>query len=92
MSAKSSRHSLISDYLQALGVPHTDEYSEERMKNVPFKTLFGLSKLLAEYGVHSEAYMLEDKSEIVKITPPFLANTAVGEVIVTGLTPTTQSE
>lgn len=88
MSAKSSRHSLISDYLQALGVPHTDEYSEERMKNVPFKTLFGLSKLLAEYGVHSEAYMLEDKSEIVKITPPFLANTAVGEVIVTGLTPT----
>lgn len=44
-------HSLINDYLDALGVPHTSGYSEKRVKGMPFKTLFGLSKLLEEYGV-----------------------------------------
>ncbi len=88
MSAKSSQHSFINDYLTVLGVPHTENYSDDRMKNIPFKTLFGFSKLLQDYGISSEAYMIEDKSEISKITPPFIANTAVGEVIVTDLTPT----
>lgn len=81
------QHTLIVDYLQALGVPHTTGYSVERMKKIPFKTLFGFSKLLEEYGIKSEAYLLKDKSEITKITPPFLANTAAGEVIVTDITP-----
>ncbi len=85
MASKSSDHSLINDYLEALGVPHTATYSNNRMASIPFKTLFGFSKLLEEYGVTSEAYFLNDKSEIHKITPPFLANTRVGEVIVTSL-------
>lgn len=86
MPSKQAPHTLITDYLTTLGVPHTASYSENRLMNMPFKTLFGLSKLLEEYGVTSEAYYLEDKNEIHKITPPFLASTAVGEVIVTNLT------
>ncbi|MBD5234186.1 MAG: vitamin K epoxide reductase family protein [Bacteroidales bacterium] len=81
------RHSLINDYLHCLGVPHTFDYSEKRVRNIPFKTMFGFSKLLEEYGIESEAYLLEDKTEIQKLTPPFLANTAAGEVIVTEVSP-----
>ncbi len=91
MPSKQARHTLLTDYLEALGVPHTAAYSESRLMNMPFKTLFGLSKLLEDYGVTSEAYLLSDKNEISKLTPPFLANTAVGEVIVTDLAPDTVS-
>jgi hypothetical protein len=80
-------HSLINDYLDALGVPHTSGYSEKRVKGMPFKTLFGLSKLLEEYGVKSEGYYLDDKREILEITPPFLANTPLGVTIVMKTTP-----
>lgn len=87
MASKTSRHTLLDDYLTALGVPHTAAYSEERIKKLPFKTLFGFSKLLEEYGIKSEGYIIEDKSEFIKLTPPFLANTSEGEVIVTSVTP-----
>lgn len=41
-----------------------------------FKSLFGLSKVLADYGVDTEAYQLGDKSaDLGKLTPPFLAHT-----------------
>ena len=76
---------LINDYLEALGVPHTDSYTADRLKAMPFHTLFGLTKLLEEYGVKSEGYRLADKDEISKITPPFLAGTPAGFVIVTGI-------
>lgn len=88
MSATQSGHTLINDYLTALGVPHDEAYSNGRVDKMPFKTLFGLSKLLEEYGITSEVYNLADKSEIARITPPFLANTPVGEVIVTAVSPT----
>lgn len=54
---------------------------------MPFMTLFGLSKLLEEYGVTSEGYELSDKSELSALTPPFLASTPRGIVIVTDVTP-----
>ncbi len=52
---------------------------------MPFKTLFGFSKLLGEYGVPSEGYHLADKSEITLLTPPFIANTVGGPTIVTAI-------
>ncbi|MDE7448698.1 MAG: hypothetical protein K2M72_00620 [Paramuribaculum sp.] len=85
MASKTSHHTLLDDYLTALGVPHTASYSEDRIRNLPFKTMFGLSKLLDEYGIKSEGYLLEDKNELEKLTPPFLANTSEGEVIVTSI-------
>lgn len=87
MASKTMHHTLLDDYLTALGVPHTASYSKERLEGLPFKTLFGLSKLLEEYGIKSEGYVIEDKSELTNLTPPFLANTAEGEVIVTSFTP-----
>lgn len=77
---------LIADYLKTLGVCHTDDYTSKRFKSMPFQTMFGLTKLLEEYGVVSEGWLLQDKSELVKLTPPFLARTPQGFVIVTDIT------
>ena len=76
---------IFSDYLKALGVKHTEDYSSRRFESMPFKSLFGLSKLLEEYGVDNEALRLADKSEISKLPTPFLARTGGGFVIVTDM-------
>lgn len=80
-------HSLAGDYLRLLGVPFTEAYTESRVEKMPFHTLFGLTKLLEEYGVSSEGYMLNDKEEIDKIEPPFIAKTPAANVIVTSVSP-----
>lgn len=70
------------DFLTALGVPHTDAYSTQRFHTMSFRSLFGFSKLLGEYGVDSQGYVLEDKDEIRLLTPPFLAHTSSGRFII----------
>ncbi len=83
--AEYNGHTLACDYLEALGVPHTSKYTNSRFDGMPFHTVFGLTKLLEEYGVRSEGYYLEDKHELRNLTPPFLAVTPAGIVIVTAL-------
>ncbi|MCM1448937.1 MAG: vitamin K epoxide reductase family protein [Clostridiales bacterium] len=80
-------HSLICDYLAELGVPFTENYSNRRYDSMPFKTLYGFSKVLEDYGVQSEGYFLADKSEFELLTPPFIASTPKGLTIVTSVTP-----
>lgn len=80
-------HTLICDYLDALGVPYTADYSNRQFAAMPFQTMFGFLKLLETYGIKSEGYFLEDKDEIVKISSPFIARTPAGLVIVTNVTP-----
>ncbi|MDE6230243.1 MAG: hypothetical protein K2M37_01315 [Muribaculaceae bacterium] len=85
---RSSDTSLVDDWLTLLGVGHTVGYSLKREKEMPFKTWFGLSRLLEEYGVTSAAYQLPDKSEIRSVPPPFIAHTGGaegGNVIVTSI-------
>lgn len=48
-----SSSTLLSDFLGQLGVAHTRGYTSERYVSMPFPTLFGLKKLLEEYGVES---------------------------------------
>lgn len=76
---------LMSDFLKELGVRHTAAYTDRRFSEMPFKSLFGLSKLLQEYGVDNEALRLAEKSEIGKLPVPFLAGTDGGFVIVTSV-------
>lgn len=76
---------ILSDFLSALSVPHTADYTNRQFESMPFKSLFGLSKLLDKYGVSSQGFKLDDRKEIRKITPPFLAHTPRGFVIVTGI-------
>lgn len=85
MDARKNEPTLIGDYLNVLGVRHTSDYTSKRFSDMPFQTMFGLTKLLEEYGVESEGWHLSDKSEIDKLTPPFLAQTPQGFVIVTDM-------
>lgn len=75
-------HTLVTDLLAALKVPFTKDYTKQRFEAMPFGTLFGVSQLLKEYGVDSQGYKLADKSQITSLTPPFIAQTEGGLVIV----------
>lgn len=62
--------SILSDFLESLGVPHTKSYSDRRFDTMTFKSLFGLSKVLEDYGVESRAYAVADKTgALPKFTP-----------------------
>lgn len=78
---------IFSDFLTALGVPHTDEFSDGQCHKMPFQSLFGLSKLLATYGVATEGVEVADHSQIDLAPLPMIAQTPGGLVIVTGVTP-----
>lgn len=73
---------LLSDFLTLLRVPHTSDYTDSQFASMPFKSLFGLSKLLEKYGVESEGLKLSQKSEILHLEPPFLAHTKQGFLII----------
>ncbi len=79
-------HSILSDWLELLGVSHTPEYSDMRFEGMPFKSLFGLQQLLKEYGVESEGFRLKDKRDMLRLDTPFIASTPGGLVIVSRLT------
>lgn len=78
-------HTLIADILTLLKVPYTADYTKQRFEAMPFQTLFGVTQLLKEYGVDSKGYRLAQKSDISKITAPFIAQTDGGLVIVTNI-------
>lgn len=82
---------LFTDFLRELGVPHTLDYSEQRFAQMPFQSLFGLTKLLEEYGVATEGLTLTDKSQLPQVPVPFIAQTPEGLLIVTAVTPSTVS-
>ena len=76
-------HTLVTDFLSELKVPFTKTYTRQLFENMPFKTLFGLSQLLKQYGVESQGYKLEDKTQVTSVPVPFIAQTGGGLVIVT---------
>lgn len=72
---------ILTRYLVALDVPHTEDYSDARFHSMPFKSWFGLQHLLKEYGIDSDGFRLENKNEITKLIPPFLAETINGPIV-----------
>lgn len=76
---------VFSDFLTLLEVPHTAEFSDEQFRGMPFQSMFGFSKLLQRYGIDSQGMTIADKDEISKLTPPFLAQTGAGFIIVTAI-------
>lgn len=79
--------SLLSDLLEALEVDHTVAYSNRRFEEMPFRSLFGLSKLLKEYGIDNKTLRLSDKSAVKSLTPPFIAGAGGRFVVVTDVGP-----
>lgn len=62
--------------LDSLGVRHTSDFSRRAYRQIPFRSLFGLGKLLQSYGVDNAAYRLADPArDIDRLPLPFLART-----------------
>ena len=74
MTQSKQPHNVLEDLLTELGVPHTYDYTAQRLSGMAFQTWFGLSKLLKEYGVGAKAYNLSDKNEIASLTPDFFSD------------------
>lgn len=74
---------IFSDFLKALGVPHTGTAADAAFRNMNFKSLFGFSRLLDSYNIPNTAVKVADKSDLAKIPVPFLAQEGTGFVIVT---------
>lgn len=83
---------IFSDFLSALGVAHTQKYSDRRFSTMPFMSWFGVSKLLSEYNIDNQGVTLADKSQINELPTPFITPLKGGEwVIVTQITDCTIS-
>lgn len=79
---------IFSRFLNQLDVPHTNFWSDKKFAGMTFKSLYGLSHLLTEYGIRNEGVKFTDKDKIRELTPPFLAQMSNGIfVIVTGINP-----
>ena len=51
---------ILSDFLNELQVPHTAGASDRAFHSMPFRSLFGVSRLLSCYGMASCALDLPD--------------------------------
>lgn len=77
--------SLFSDFLSALGVPHTESYSDARFRQMPFQSMFGLKNLLRDYGIGAIGLRTAPDSRqsvLAQLPVPFLADTDDGFAIV----------
>lgn len=76
------QRSIFTRFLKALEVPHTAEYSEQSFHSMDFYSLYGLSHLLKTYSIENESVRIADKSELSKLTPPFLAQLNTGYFVI----------
>lgn len=71
------------DILSALGVNHTVRFTNSEFRAMPFRSLFGLGKLLKTYGIDSEAYELKDHALPQDMPLPFFAGVGGRYIVVT---------
>ncbi|MDE7160764.1 MAG: hypothetical protein K2O24_07995 [Muribaculaceae bacterium] len=76
------QRTIFTRFLKVLGVPHTVEFSENAFKTMDFDSLYGMTHLLKSYGIPSDALSVGDRSELPKITPPFLAQLNCGYFVI----------
>lgn len=76
------KSTVFSDFLTALEVPHTRQYSDAQFRSMTFQSLFGLTHLLKDYGIESEGWKITDPTDYAALTPPFLAQKKNGVFVV----------
>ena len=76
-------------FLDLLRVRHTKSYSDQYFNEHPHKfNLYGLSKMLSDYGIRNAATRIEDKdNDIFCIDCPFVAHAGGDFVGVYGIDP-----
>lgn len=77
---------IFTELLIALDIPHSSDYSNRRFDTMTFKSLFGLTKLLSDYGIDSEGVVATDKETALAAMPvPVLARIDGTFVVVTAI-------
>ena len=73
---RSKGENILVNFLELLKVKHTSDFSNKLFNEHPHKyNLFGLSKILSDYGVNNAATKITDKeNDIAKIETPFIAH------------------
>ena len=69
------RPNIFVSFLELLGVKHTKDYSNQYFNEHPHRNnLYGLSKMLSDYGIENAAIRITDKEEnLAEIPTPFMA-------------------
>ena len=75
-------HNLLGDLLREPKIPHTRDFPRRSFDSMPFKSWFGLTSLLREYGVGSAGYELGSLRDMEQLPVPFLAATKDGAEMV----------
>jgi len=75
--------------LDLLGVKHTKSYSNQYFNEYPHKyNLYGISKMLSDYGVRNAATRIENKeNNIFHIECPFVAHFGGDFLVVNKISP-----
>lgn len=80
---------IFTSFLKALKVRHTREHSNKVFREHPHRNnLFGISKMLIDYGIANQGIKVNDKNEIIEIETPFIAHIGNDFVTVLKVTPT----
>lgn len=76
---KNKDSNVFTSFLELLNVKHTKSFSNKYFNEHPHKyNLYGLSKMLSDYGVENAATKIEDKeNNIQNIETPFIAYTGI---------------
>ncbi|MDR0864404.1 MAG: hypothetical protein LBO74_05665, partial [Candidatus Symbiothrix sp.] len=75
---------VFTSFLKLLGVKHTNEFSNKYFNEHPHKyNLFGLSKMLSDYGIANAGTKIQDKeTDLFNIELPFIAHLGSEFVVV----------
>lgn len=82
-----ARHSICTDFLTRLGVPHTVCFTERRFARSPYAgTLRGMQDLMSEYNVASRIERFADRNAVFSRQSPFIVMLLGKLAIVTAMT------
>ena len=75
-------------FLHLLNVKHTKDFSNKYFREHPHKyNLFGLSKMLSDYGIENKGFKTENKEKAIEaLEVPFIAHTGTDFVVVFKIT------
>ena len=79
-------NNILTSFLKALHVKYTSDYAEKLYEEHPHKyNLYGLSKMLKEYGIANAGVRINDKN-IHSLETPFIAHIGNDFVVVNRVT------
>jgi len=78
---------VFTTFLKLLEVKHTLRFSNKYFNEHPHKyDLYGISKMLSDYGVENESIKLGNKNDLFKLELPFIAHISTSFVVVYKIT------